>query len=171
MTNRLGLDLSTVVADSLQDFLDLGQETYTFLSALLSNEIKTHISFEHTDVENRGCQLDVPKVTRTLLLAFLASLAVPLAINRTQTRIIKTLCSRSLPLVVLFSVSANSQHPDIKKKKTRKTNHCFWVFDMDDTHPFDLLRREETKLDLLNRAQRRLRVWEENVRHDGRFVA
>lgn len=38
---------------------------------------------------------------------------------------------------------------------------------MDDTHPFDLLRREETKLDLLDRAQRRLRVWEENVRHDG----
>lgn len=31
MTNRLGFDLSTVVADSLQDFLDLGQETYALL--------------------------------------------------------------------------------------------------------------------------------------------
>lgn len=41
---------------------------------------------------------------------------------------------------------------------------------MDDTHPFDLLRRKETKLNFLDRAQRRLGVWEENVRHDGRFL-
>jgi len=27
MTNRFGFDLSTVVADSFQQFLDLGQET------------------------------------------------------------------------------------------------------------------------------------------------
>lgn len=40
---------------------------------------------------------------------------------------------------------------------------------MDDTHPFDLIRREETKLDLLDRAQRRLGVWEVDVGHlDGR---
>lgn len=38
---------------------------------------------------------------------------------------------------------------------------------MDHTHPFDLLRREKTKLDFLDRAQRRLGVWEVNVRHDG----
>ena len=71
-------------------------------------------------MENRGCQLNVPKVTRTLLLAFLASLAVPLAINRTQTRIIQTLCPRSLPLVVLFSVSAASKHLSRNKRHERE---------------------------------------------------
>lgn len=51
--------------------------------------------------------------------------------------------------------------------RQNRSNHCLWVFDMDTTHPFDLFRREETKLDFLNRAQWRLRVWEVNVRHDG----
>jgi hypothetical protein len=38
---------------------------------------------------------------------------------------------------------------------------------VDHTHALDLLRGEETKLNLLNGAQRRLGVWKENVRHDG----
>lgn len=38
---------------------------------------------------------------------------------------------------------------------------------MDHTHALDLLGGEETKLNLLNGAQRRLGVWKENVRHDG----
>lgn len=36
---------------------------------------------------------------------------------------------------------------------------------MNHTHPLDLFRGKETKLDLLDGAQRRLGVWEENVRH------
>lgn len=36
---------------------------------------------------------------------------------------------------------------------------------MAHTHALDLLRREKTKLDLLDRAQRRLGVREEDVRH------
>lgn len=47
------------------------------------------------------------------------------------------------------------------------TNHCLWVLDVDHTHALDLLGSEETKLNLLNGAQRRLGVWEENVRHIG----
>ena len=123
-------------------------------------------------MENRSCQLNVPKMTRAFLLAFFTGLAIPLTIDGTQTRIIKTLCSRSLPLVVLFTVSADPSQMNRKKKKNtkEKANHCLWVFDMDDTHPFDLLRRKETKLNFLDRAQRRLGVWEENVRHDGRFL-
>lgn len=65
----------------------------------------------------------------------------------------------------IINVSAASKH--LKKQKKKVANHCFRVFDMDHTHPFDLLRREKTKLDFLDRAQRRLGVWEVNVRHDG----
>lgn len=36
---------------------------------------------------------------------------------------------------------------------------------MNHAHPLDLFWSEETKLDLLDGAQRRLGVWEENVRH------
>jgi hypothetical protein len=32
MTNRVGFDLSTVVADCLEQFLDFGQETYGIIS-------------------------------------------------------------------------------------------------------------------------------------------
>ena len=38
---------------------------------------------------------------------------------------------------------------------------------MDHTHALDLLGGEETKLNLLDGAQRRLGVREVNVRHDG----
>lgn len=38
---------------------------------------------------------------------------------------------------------------------------------MHHAHPFDLLWREETKLDLLDGAQRRLGVGKVNVRHGG----
>lgn len=40
---------------------------------------------------------------------------------------------------------------------------------MDTTHAFDLFRREETKLDFLDRAQRRLGVRKVNVRHGGSY--
>lgn len=37
---------------------------------------------------------------------------------------------------------------------------------MSDTHVLDLLRRQETELDLLDRLERRTRVREIKVRHD-----
>ena len=37
---------------------------------------------------------------------------------------------------------------------------------MADTHIFDLLRREQTELDLLDGAQRRIRVRKDKIRHD-----
>lgn len=47
------------------------------------------------------------------------------------------------------------------------TNHSLRILDVHHTHPFDLLWREETKLDLLDCAQWRLGVWEVDVRHFG----
>lgn len=65
----------------------------------------------------------------------------------------------------VFNLSAGPKH--LKGQRKESANHCLRVFDMDHTHPFDLFWREETKLDFLDRAQRRLRVGEVNVRHDG----
>ena len=51
--------------------------------------------------------------------------------------------------------------------------HSLWVLDVANTHVLRLLRREETKLDLLHRLQRRLRVREAGCgRHgcDGSLV-
>jgi hypothetical protein len=41
---------------------------------------------------------------------------------------------------------------------------------VDHTHALDLFGGKETKLNLLDRAQRRLRIWEEDVRHIGEVV-
>lgn len=41
---------------------------------------------------------------------------------------------------------------------------------MDHTHALDLLGGEETELDFLDGAQRRLGVREKHVRHDGEVV-
>jgi hypothetical protein len=46
-------------------------------------------------------------------------------------------------------------------------NHRLWVLHMHHTHPLDFFGREETKLNLLDRAQWRLGVWKVDVRHDG----
>ena len=62
-------------------------------------------------------------------------------------------------------VSNSKPHTSNEDKKGKSANHCLWIFNVDHTHPFDLLRRKETKLDLLNRAQRRLGVGKVNVRH------
>lgn len=50
-------------------------------------------------------------------------------------------------------------------KKTRNfVYHSFWVLNMAHAHTLDLFRRQETKLDLLDGAQRRARMLE-NQRH------
>lgn len=113
MTNRFGFDLSTVVADSFQNLLDLGQETLRTL--MLARCLKIGLGvLSHTDMIDRSCKLDVPEMSRALFLAFLTSLTVPLAINRSQTRIIKTLCPRSLPLFILSSLYQQLQATYVK---------------------------------------------------------
>ena len=52
-----------------------------------------------------------------------------------------------------------------KKHSEQSPYHCLWVFDMADTHALDLFRRQQAKLDLLDGAQRRARMFE-NKRHD-----
>jgi hypothetical protein len=79
----------------------------------------------------------------------------------------------------LWFVGAFSARPIGKKVKFNNVDstgnfaqkmppyHCLRIFDMDHTQAFNLFRRQETKLNLLNRAQRRLGVGEVNVRHGG----
>ena len=45
------------------------------------------------------------------------------------------------------------------------THHRLRVFHMYNTHPFEFLRSEETELDLLDGAQRRLGIREKDIRH------
>lgn len=47
------------------------------------------------------------------------------------------------------------------------TYHRLRIFNMDYTHALDLFGGEETKLNLLDGAQRRLGIREVNVRHGG----
>lgn len=161
MTNRVGFNLSTVVADSLQQLLDLGEKTYACQYDLGP---ATGVN-QHTNVVNRSCELDVAKVSRTFLLALLTSLAIPLSIDGSQARVIQTFCPRSRPLLILQSSA--SIHP---YKQTKNPYHRLWVFHMAHTQAFDFLGGEETELDLLDGAQRRLGVREVNVGHDDRRV-
>ncbi len=54
-----------------------------------------------TDVEDRSGKLNMPEVPRALLLTFFTGLAVPLSVNSSHTRIIKTFGSWALPLLIL----------------------------------------------------------------------
>lgn len=74
--------------------------------------------------------------------------------------------SNLLPAVVAFGHPVNlvSMSP-VHLPCIRGADHRLWVFHMSHAHPLDLLRGEETKLDLLDCAQRRLRVRKEDVRH------
>jgi hypothetical protein len=127
MTNRVGLDLSTVVANSLKKLLDFSQKT---------------------NMEHRRRELNVTEMSRALFWTLFASLAVVLTVNGTQTRVIDTLGPRPLALVI----------------------QCLGVFDVDHTHALDLFGGKETELNFLDGAQRRLRVREKHVRHDGEVV-
>ena len=119
MTNRFGFDLSTVVADSFQNLLDLGQETLRIVHVSKVSQDRTGVP-SHTNMVDRSCELDVSEMSRAFFLAFLTSLTVPLAINRSQTRIIKTLCPRSLSLFILSSLYQQHQATYVKLRQKRK---------------------------------------------------
>jgi hypothetical protein len=87
---------------------------------------------KRTDVEDGHGELNVTKVTGALEHVFTASTASNRAIDGTQLGVVQALFSRTHPLLV----------------------HGLWVLDVTHTHVFDLLGREETKLDLLNGLQR-----------------
>lgn len=57
-----------------------------------------------------------------------------------------------------------------QKQGTKVTHQRFGVFNMDHTHALDLFGGEETELDFLDGAQRRLGIREKHVRHDVEIV-
>ena len=95
-------------------------------------------------VKDRLRQLDVAKVTRTLGHILIAGSTLELAIDGTQARVVQSSVSR-LQLALV---------------------HRLRVQDVSDAHILDLLRRQESKLDLLDCAQRRIAVREVEVGHD-----
>ena len=93
---------------------------------------------------DRFCELDVTEMARTLRHVLRARLALELSVDRAEERVVET--------TVAWLHSA--------------LIHRLRVEDMRDTHVFDLLRRQETELDLLDRLERRTGVREVEVRHD-----
>lgn len=101
MTNRIGLDLSTVVADSLQQLLGLRQKAYKRL-APGSRRIVSVREASHTYVKDGCRELNMTEMSRTFLLAFLAGLAIVLTINRAQAGIVGSFRPWPLSLLILF---------------------------------------------------------------------
>ena len=98
-------------------------------------------------MKNRLCQFDVTKVTRTFRHILVASGALELSVDGTKSRVVQS----SISWLQLTLV------------------HRLGVQNVGNTHVLDLLWRQQTKLYLLNRAQRRIRVREVEVRHDDGF--
>ena len=95
-------------------------------------------------VKDRFSQLDVAKVTWTFGHILIASRALELPIDGTQSRVVQSILTR-LQLALV---------------------HRLRVQHVADTHILDLLRRQESELDFLDCAQRRRGVREVEVRHD-----
>jgi len=94
-------------------------------------------------VVDRFRQLDMTKVTRALRHVLAARLAFELPIYGAEQRVVETAITRLHSALV----------------------HRLGVEDVGHTHILDLLRRQETELNLLDRLQRRTRVREIEVRH------
>ncbi len=89
-------------------------------------------------VEDRFSELNVTEMARTLRHILGASLALELPIDGTEKRVVQTTVARLGSRLI----------------------HSLRINNVGDTHVLDLLRREESKLDLLNRLERRTRVRE-----------
>lgn len=87
---------------------------------------------DKSNVKNRRVQLNVAKVARADLDVFFAGRARVHAVNGAKLGVVETLLTRLLFLLV----------------------HGFWIDDMDNAHGLDLLRGEQTELDLLDRPER-----------------
>lgn len=98
-------------------------------------------------MEDRLSQLDVAKVTRTFGHVLSARLALELAVDRAESRIVQAKFTGLRFLGV----------------------HRLGVLDVRDAHRLDFIRRQESELDLLDRLNRRIRVRKVKVRHLVRF--
>jgi hypothetical protein len=100
-------------------------------------------ALDEARVVDRFSQLDVPKVPGALGHVLSACLALEVAVDGTEARIVETILTRLGPRFV----------------------HGLGVEHLADAHGLDLLRREDTKLYLSDRLKRRARVREVEVRH------
>lgn len=101
MTNQISLDFSTVVANRLQQLLSLGNETLVVVSLSFFFSLAFLLL---TNVKDGRCEFDVAVMTRTLLLAFLASLADIISIESTESRIVRSFSSWTGSLLILLKV-------------------------------------------------------------------
>lgn len=95
-------------------------------------------------MEDRCGELNVAKMARAFRHVLSARLALELAIDRAESRVVEAELAR----LRLFCV------------------HCLRVLDVSHAHALDFVGRQETELDLLDRLDGRTRVRKVEVRHD-----
>lgn len=93
---------------------------------------------DKTRVEDRRGQLDVTEMARTFGHILRARLALELSVDRAQAGVIETFHAWLGPGLV----------------------HSLWILNVRYAHVFDLLRRQDTKLYLLDRLEGRTGVRE-----------
>ena len=95
-------------------------------------------------MKHRRGKLDVAEMTWTLRHALIACPTLESTIDGAKPRVIEAFLARTRFLLV----------------------HGFRILDVCHAHVFNLLRRQEPKLDLLDRLERSVGILEVEVRHD-----
>lgn len=109
------------------------------LAAIRTDHLKDLLRLvQEAGVVDRCGKLDVAEMTRTFRHVLRACLALELAINGTKARVVETIFAGLCLLCV----------------------HRLGVLDVRNAQALDLIRRHDTKLDLLDRLHRRTRVRE-----------
>lgn len=116
---------------------------------------------QHTDVKHWGNQLNVTKMTRTLLHVLTARGAVHATVNRAELGVVQAAFARPLLLLILRSRVSHTQIT-----KYTHAYHGLRVDDVSNAHVLNLIWRHESKLDFLDALERRARRRKVKVRHD-----
>lgn len=140
-TDFESLDFATVVADGLENLLDL---------------------LEKAVVKDWSRQLDDAEVAGTFNLVFFAGRAPEVSIDGTEMRIVWTSLTRSEAGLIPAFVLDYSTRDNVFSSYV----HRLWIFDVGDREALRLLGGEEAKLDFLDSAHGSARVGEMHVRHD-----
>jgi len=138
------LDFATIVADRLQNLLDFCHEAIMIYWS---------------------CKLDGTKVARAFSHVLFTSTASEIAIDCSEMRIIRTFFARSEALLIPGNQRLETSNHDGMCLSILYI-HRLRIFDVDDRKAFGFFGREQAKLDLLDRAQRRARVGKIETRHD-----
>lgn len=114
------------------------------LAAIVADNLQDLLRLvEEARVEDRLSKLDMTEMTRAFGHIFGTRLALELAVDGAEAGIVQA----ELAWLCLLGV------------------HRLRILDMRDAHRLDLLRRQESELDLLDRLDRRIRVGKVEVRH------